>query len=210
VKFTITLRNDTETPLYNIAVWDSLPPEVMFVGTDFIDAPLIQDGNYIAWDISYKTGYTDPFILEPGQEETITFSVKIIASSPATGPIMLVAETDYADGYFFPGSPYGDKHYPPVSSEQFFYPLGKIVIYPNPYNPEKGSLNFNNVVPGSTIQIWTVSGEHVRTIFSPGIRAFWDGRNHAGHPVSQGIYFFTVRNGSSNVALKGKIFVIKE
>jgi uncharacterized repeat protein (TIGR01451 family) len=210
--FTITLKNETNNDISNIAVWDTLPPEVRFLSTGFTDAPLIQDGQYIGWDISYKEGDPDPFILHPGQTETIVFEVEIIAATVNKDPIMTTAWVDYSDGYYFPGGPFGDKH-EPVPSEVSFYPLGRMIVFPNPYNPAKGDLKFFNVVPGSIIDIWTLSGEHVDTIEpAPArIKAYWDGKNWRGYEVSAGIYLFTVKNTStSGAAMRGKIFVVKK
>jgi uncharacterized repeat protein (TIGR01451 family) len=208
VTFTITLKNNTDRPLSNISVWDSLPAQVLFIDTSFTDAPLIQDGQYIAWDISYKDG--DPFILMPGQSETISFEIEIISATITKQPIVTVAQSDYSDGYYFPGGPNGDKH-PPVTTDAFFYPIDRMVVFPNPFDPAKdGTIKFDNMVPGSVIQIWTLSGELVKNIDSGLIRAYWDGKNWKGYEVSAGIYLFTVKNGTDAKPLKGKIFVIKE
>jgi hypothetical protein len=188
-------------------VWDSLPPEVEFVNTTFADAPLIQNGNLIGWDISTKDSL--PFVMVPGQSETISYTVRIVSGNANSDPIINIAETDYSDNYYFPGGPFGGKH-PPVASQAFFYPLGRMWVFPNPYNPAKdGTIKFDNVVPGSIITIYTLSGEPVKTINTSVIRAYWDGRNWKGYECSPGIYLFTVKNGSA-VKLKGKIFLIKQ
>lgn len=206
--FTITIHNSTTDNISNISIWDTLPPQVTFLSTSFNDVPLIQNGNYIGWDISQKGGV--PFILYPGQTETISFEIEIISSSVNSDPIVTVAQVDYSDLYYFPGGPNGDKH-PPVSSSAFFYPLDKMVVFPNPFNPlTDGTIKFDRVVPGSTITIWTLSGEHIKTINTTVMRAFWDGKNEKGYVVSAGIYLFTVRNTPKATPLKGKIFVIKK
>jgi uncharacterized repeat protein (TIGR01451 family) len=217
VTFQITLHNGTDEDLSNIRIWDSLPPEVLFISTTFTDAPLIQNGNDIAWDISYKSGV--PFVLHgksttypDGQTETITFVIKIIAPSPNKGPIRMRAWADYSDLYYFPGGPFGDKH-EPVPSDVCFYPLGKMVVFPNPFSPSTAvnhELKFQNIVPGSVIQIWTLSGEFVVLINTTTDSAVWNAKNKNGSPVSPGIYLFTCKNPlSAGLPLKGKIFLVK-
>jgi hypothetical protein len=42
------------------------------------------------------------------------------------------------------------------------------------------------------------------------LRGEWDGTNMQGKTVSEGIYYFVIKNPNSSVALRGKIFVIKK
>ncbi|MCX8093280.1 MAG: hypothetical protein N3E50_03850, partial [Candidatus Goldbacteria bacterium] len=74
---------------------------------------------------------------------------------------------------------------------------------------EKQKIKFENLVPNSTIFIYTVSGEFVKTINVSIIRAEWDGKNNKGKIVSDGIYYFVIKNPNASIVLRGKIFVVK-
>jgi len=88
-----------------------------------------------------------------------------------------------------------------------------ILTAPNPYTPEKGLLTFfgSGIVPGkTTIKIYTLSGELVKTLYSSiipvqtGIQEInsqfrennklteitWDGKNEVGDVVVSGIYLY--------------------
>jgi len=212
ITFTIIISNYSTAPVSGIKVWDTLPLQVRYLNTTFTDAPAQISGNYVMWDISYKEdkdGNPVPFILHPGQTETITFEVEIIGASAEKDPVVNTAVADYTDHYYFPGSPNGDRH-PPVYSDAVFFPRGRIGVFPNPFNPGiDGTVKFDNIVPGSSISIYTLSGEHVKTIESNLIRAYWDGKNRYGAVVSSGVYFFTVKNANSAKIIRGKIFVVK-
>jgi len=209
ITFTIVLHNDTGQPVSGIRVWDTLPIQVVFAATSFEDAPVQIKGNYIMWDIGYKAGNTGPFVLYPGQTETIRFEVKITGASAETLPVGNTAYADYEDLAYFPGSPNGDRH-PPVSSGQVFFPRGRIAVFPNPFKPSADkSLKFDNMTPGSVISLYSLSGEHIKTIESPVLRAYWDGKNRYGNEVSAGVYFYTVKNPSGGQMIKGKVFVVR-
>jgi hypothetical protein len=76
-----------------------------------------------------------------------------------------------------------------------------VLTKPNPYNPNKGLLTFygSGIVPDkTTIKIYTLSGELVKTLYSPIISAdkimqeiTWDGKNEDGYSVTSGIYLYT-------------------
>jgi flagellar hook assembly protein FlgD len=87
--------------------------------------------------------------------------------------------------------------------------VGDPVVYPNPYDISTGEpLIFENVVPGSLIQIYTLSGERVAAIQAPSIKVMWDGKNGMGRKVSPGIYYFVIHNQSTGQVKKGKLFVV--
>jgi len=93
-----------------------------------------------------------------------------------------------------------------------------VLVKPNPYNPEKGPLTFfgSGIVPGqTTIKIYTLSGEPVKTIFDAyssletktkkGIQ--WDGKTDEGKLVVSGIYLYTYDSPKEKGV--GKFTVIK-
>ncbi|MCZ6765846.1 MAG: T9SS type A sorting domain-containing protein [bacterium] len=84
--------------------------------------------------------------------------------------------------------------------------------YPNPFNP---NTTISYYVPETTkvrLDIYTVSGAHIRTLVS-GVASegshehVWDGRDNAGNVVSTGVYLFRLRAGSK--VLTRKMLVVK-
>jgi hypothetical protein len=87
-------------------------------------------------------------------------------------------------------------------------------LWPNPYNPNyayNGELRVYQVPQGATFAIYTLSGEQVITPLSPDIQGWikWKGLNKNNVPVSSGIYYYVVSNGS-NILLKGKLLILEE
>jgi len=79
-----------------------------------------------------------------------------------------------------------------------------ILVKPNPYNPDKGLLTFfgNGIIPDkTTIKIYTLSGELVKTLYSSinpaqkiAQEITWDGKNEEGYTVTSGIYLYTYQS----------------
>jgi hypothetical protein len=88
------------------------------------------------------------------------------------------------------------------------YPAGEIRIYPNPVGIDSGKkLKFGNLFPGSSVCIYTLSGEFVTGINSQGGLAVWDMMNNWHSRVSPGIYYYVIKNPINNKIFTGKIFV---
>ena len=202
IDYTIKIKNNSNQIVTNIDVWDSLPAELTFVSSDFSVTPQFDPvANYLRWDLGdYELGYNE--------EITIRFSVIINDSVDLDKlPITNRAEADYNDDYYNDTAGTGKNH---ISSDDSFYPTGRPVVFPNPYNPRKdGNIRFENIVPNSQIEIYTISGENVITINTNIHKAFWDGKNRYGREVSSGIYFFVIKNMASGQVLKGKLFIVK-
>jgi uncharacterized repeat protein (TIGR01451 family) len=204
VKYTITIKNNTAYPVNNIAVWDTLPVDMVFV-SNIIGTTTSQTGNYLFWDLTdYLSG--TPFTLTPGQQITIEFTARIVTTDPSRPLLINKVMTDYNDPFYIPSI---GKH-PPLSSERSMFPIGKPVVFPNPFNLDTNKeVVFDNVVPGSLIQIFTLSGESVTAIYTGIKRATWDGKNRNGRAVSAGIYFYAIRNQSNGDVKAGKLFVVR-
>jgi hypothetical protein len=220
ITYTIRITNPATSggAIDHIHIWDSLPAEVQFTGSAFPGAPVVINGNVISWDITQvevSPGVYQPLSLKPGDPPIeISYTVLLTQASPDKLPLVTIAAVDYNDPYYY--YDYGantngiNGRHPPVMSSAAFYPIGKPAVYPNPFSPDADTvIHFDNVVPGSIVSIYTISGELVRDVQSPQIRTQWDGRNRFGAPVSPGVYFFLIRNQASGQVLKGKIFVVK-
>jgi hypothetical protein len=83
-------------------------------------------------------------------------------------------------------------------------------IWPNPYNPKYavgGVLKAGIAPSGSTMDLYTVSGESVIHLHEVDGMILWDGRNKYGVKVSGGIYYYIIKNGGSTL-LSGKLLII--
>ena len=73
-------------------------------------------------------------------------------------------------------------------------------IYPNPYRPNTnyGVVHFENLPDingkGSKVKIFTILGELVREIDSPGTSTTWDGLNKNGNKAGSGIYIVFIQS----------------
>ena len=211
ISYTIEIKNDTPVSVTNISVWDTLPQQLQFKYNDFAVTPtitILTDGRQLlTWDLTTDPATGEKLVLDPGEIIQIVFVATIVDVPPEKQPIIDYAAIDYNDAHYIEDGPYG-KH-PPVYSTASFFPLGRPIVYPNPFNPDKQKVKFENIVPNSTILIYTVSGELVKTINVSIIRADWDGTNSRGQTVSEGIYYFIIKNPNSSAAMRGKIFVVR-
>jgi len=195
ITYTIRITNNDSGPAYNLSIWDSLPSTLKF-----IESPgntLNINGNYINWDLPGS-------VLNPGDSLTIKFTVEVISINKDM-PIANSVYVDYNDDYYVNPS-----RHPPLESNTAYYPSDLPVIYPNPFSSAKaigGVLKIDNLVPGSTIQIYTLSGEIVMSLTAKNIKITWDGKNRYGHKVSPGIYYYIIKS-SGNRSYMGKIFII--
>ena len=87
-------------------------------------------------------------------------------------------------------------------------PEGAVYAFPNPYSLSRGNVKFIGLPTGYMFTIYTLSGEHVRTLTAQGGINYWDGTNFSGAKVSPGIYLYVVKPYSDKNVICGKLFVI--
>ena len=90
--------------------------------------------------------------------------------------------------------------------------LERVKVYPNPYIYGRSSssrITFVNLPEKATIQIYTLTGELVRTIQAEPMagRASWDLKNESGRPVGGGIYIYLVKGEMGKA--RGRIVILK-
>jgi len=199
VKYTIELSNNDISSASGITVWATIPAQMSYVSAENGLNPAL-NGNVIVFTLPAA------FELAPGDRYRIEYNV-IINSLDQAGVLVSSASADYNDIYYT-----APLRHPPVISAACFYPAGNAVVFPNPFSisgsPYK-KLKFDNLPPGSTIVIYTVSGEAVVSLNSRGIRYEWNGKNSVGMPVSPGIYYYLITNRESSQVQKGKLYIIK-
>jgi len=91
--------------------------------------------------------------------------------------------------------------------------LNSVKAAPNPCTGDYVKLI--NLTNSATINLYTQSGELVRTIYHSGGSGYeeWDLRNNSGHPVASGIYIYYIESykteGTGKLVTSGKIAVIR-
>lgn len=91
--------------------------------------------------------------------------------------------------------------------------LDEVSVFPNPYKPNSGmghsKITFTNLIPSSTVEIYTLNGELVRILKDDSAlgEVDWNAANEDGQKVASGIYVYLVYSSSSHKS--GKLAVIK-
>lgn len=90
----------------------------------------------------------------------------------------------------------------------------QMIIWPNPYNPNTGNLNFTfqGANPGDTVEIYIMDTNtrviwHTKSDLSPDTIQ-WDGFSQWGEMADNGLYLVRVLKG--NQSARGKILVVKK
>jgi hypothetical protein len=90
--------------------------------------------------------------------------------------------------------------------------LGPPHLWPNPYNPGttvRGTLKCADMPKGSSLAVYTVSGEKVFESLELGFRVEWNGKTKGGKTVVPGVYYYVVKQVKT-VLLKGVLIVKSE
>jgi len=200
IKYRIVLKNNALNSAYNIRVWDTLPDVLSFKEASSLYAPVVT-GQLVEWDLKGVT-------LTPQSQFVLEFTA--VVAGMLTGELIEnIAAADYNDGFYTEDF----MRHPPVYSEVSLYPGGIPVFYPNPFNRNSaagGVLKIINLVPGSLVAFYTISGELVQVITASGTREVWDGRNRFGYYASPGLYYYVVTNKETKQRYRGKLFIISK
>ena len=85
----------------------------------------------------------------------------------------------------------------------------EVIAFPNPFFPEDGPLTFHNLPEGSSLRIFSPSGELVRSLSPEGGRkVIWKGDNDAGYLVGSGVYLYVVKDPQGEVQV-GKVALVR-
>ncbi len=90
--------------------------------------------------------------------------------------------------------------------------FSSLKIYPNPFRPKIDfNVEIDGLVANSTIKIFTIAGDLVKTISTPGGRiALWDGKDEKGQYVSTGIYLVVAYSEDGTKVGVGKLAVLRD
>ena len=127
--------------------------------------------------------------LAAGEEATYTFVLEV-GDVPDGNKIQVAAfACDYNDAV------YTNSAFHKLSNTLTIL-VGDILIYPNPFNPQKavnGKMKFLNLPWNSMLFIYTLSGELVtQWRAKTDVNFYWDGRNYNDSNVSPGIYYYVI------------------
>jgi len=198
IKYRMVVTNKSGSPAYNITIKDVLPAGTSFREAFFRTAsdPEVSGGAV--------TFVLDPsYVLEAGKQLVLEFTLTLDA-----------IKGDYLENSVavnWNDSVYNAGQNPKTAESDIVkFPLREPVVFPNPFSKAKaknGVLKVANMVPQSVFVVYTITGEHVRSIKAEGTSVIWDMKNGNGANVSPGIYIYTVRNNYSKQLIKGKIFI---
>jgi hypothetical protein len=96
------------------------------------------------------------------------------------------------------------------TSTATYTPTCESHVLPNPYNSKyavSGVLNISCIPAGAMVSLYTVSGERVFSLPGSSGIVQWNGRNQNGVPVSSGIYFYVIQQGTK-VLGEGKVLIV--
>ena len=198
IKYRMVVTNKSGSPAYNITINDVLPPGTSFRGTDFRTAsdPVVSGGTV--------TFVLDPsYVLEAGKQLVLEFSLTLDAIH--SDSIDNSVTVNWNDSVYNAG-----QNPNTAFSEIAKYPLREPIVFPNPFSKsaaKDGVLKVANMVPQSVFVVYTITGEHVRSIKAESTFITWDVKNGNGADVSAGIYMYMIRNNYSKQLIVGKIFI---
>jgi hypothetical protein len=88
--------------------------------------------------------------------------------------------------------------------------INNVYAFPVPFKSENETITFANVYPESTIKIYTINGELVKTFENSGTdyKQIWDVTNNLGEKVASGVYIYLITNPQGEKKT-GKIAVIR-
>ena len=86
----------------------------------------------------------------------------------------------------------------------------ELIVYPNPVRPEyQGNIAVKGMMNNSEVKITDASGLHIKTIFSNGGQAVWDGLDKNNQVVGSGVYYFLATSEDGYSKAKSKILIIR-
>jgi len=89
--------------------------------------------------------------------------------------------------------------------------LSAFLVYPNPWDVRKHAgvpIHFAGLPDGATVNLFTISAHHVRTLAASGGKADWDLTNDSGQAAASGYYLYIITNNQGSKTT-GKIAVIR-
>ena len=88
--------------------------------------------------------------------------------------------------------------------------FGKLEVFPNPVQPDYfGNIGIKGMMNNSEVKITNSNGILIKTIFSNGGQAVWDGKDSFNNNVSSGVYYIFSSSEDGFSKAKTKVLVIR-
>jgi hypothetical protein len=83
-------------------------------------------------------------------------------------------------------------------------------VFPNPVRPEyQGNIAVRGMMKNSEVKIVDASGSPIKTVFSNGGQAIWDGFDNNNQQVGSGVYYFLATSEDGYSKAKSKVLIIR-
>jgi hypothetical protein len=195
------LENNGDDTATGIILGGDIAPELLITGAA---------GNSI-WAIAGQNVSISVPVLAPGASVQFSIFVSVNVKETPSGQITTLPFTVQYTGA-------SDTTPRTAATGPVIVWIGKIRVYPNPFNPElavNGVMKFINLPYGAKVEIYSVSGELVMQYKSvTQAYVWWDCTNYTGSKVSPGIYYYIILPDNEQkpfqrkVLKRGKIFVV--
>ena len=89
--------------------------------------------------------------------------------------------------------------------------FSNVRVFPNPWRSDRNAsrpMTFDGLTPGATVNIFTVSGHHVKTVTAGTGSAVWDLTNESGSRVASGYYLYLATDAAGHLG-RGKFAIIR-
>jgi len=170
--------------------------------TDFFSSEVIVTLYYLDENNDGFVDNTSPRLQERGLvmcrlDETNSLWVEVPGSTVNTEHNYVQARVPHFSVYILMGTP--------------ALSVADAYSFPNPFKPSEGhtTITFTNLSSISTVKIYTLTGQLVRTIIENDgdAQVTWDVKNSAGEDVVSGLYLYVVK--SADDIKRGKLVVIR-
>ena len=116
---------------------------------------------------------------------------------------------DHQSGELFIGTDQGVMGYRSTATTPNVV-FNSLKVFPNPVRPDyTGEIAIKGMMNNSEVKITNSNGYLIKTLFSNGGQAVWDGRNSFNENVPSGVYYIFATSEDGNSKAKTKVLVIR-
>ena len=143
---------------------------------------------------------------EDGTNTILSFSS---SNSPLFSDKISSLAIDHQSGELFIGTDKGLMGYRSTATIPSLV-FSSLKVFPNPVRPDySGEIAIKGMMDNSEVKITNSNGYLVKTLFSTGGQAVWDGRNNFNEIVPSGVYYVFATSEDGNSKAKTKVLVIR-
>ena len=165
---------------------------------------ILVDGANKKWIATYGGGL---FLMSEDATQTVlSFSS---TNSPLFSDNITSLAINNESGELFIGTDKGVLGYRSTATSPAFN-FQELEVFPNPVKPDyNGVIAVKGMMNNSEVKITNSNGILIKTVFSNGGQAIWDGRNSFNEPVNSGVYYFFATSEDGNSKAKSKVLIIR-